>query len=147
MKPMRIFVVAYIMFATIFTANADNDRAINFEQLPEKSKTFIDEYFKGVDISYIKEERELLSKSYEVFFVDGSKVEFDTKGEWDTVDSFKDAIPEGIAPAEIVKYVEERHPSTYIVSIERDRKDYEVELNNNLEIKFDKMFNVIRYDD
>ena len=34
-----------------------------------------------------------------------------------------------------------------VVKIERDRKGYDVELQNKLEIKFDSKFNVLEYDD
>lgn len=147
MKTSRIFMVAILLLATVFTVKADNDKPISFDQLPEISKEFIRTYFSGQEISYAKEERELFSKSYEVFFVNGTKIEFDKKGNWDTVDCRREAVPSGIVPALIVDYVTKNHPNLMIVKIDKDKRDYEIELNNGIEIKFDLKYNVIGYDD
>jgi len=147
MKTTRLFLVAVLLLTSLFRAQADNDKPISFDKLPEASKTFIRKYFNEKDISYAKVEDEIFSKSYDVFFVNGCKVEFDRKGEWESVDCFKEKIPSGIVPVEIVKYVEKNHPGFTIKKIDRDRRDYEIELNNDIEIKFDLKFNVIGYDD
>lgn len=146
MKTKRFFLLSVFLLTTLFGMMADDDKPIGFNSLPENSKAFVKSYFDEKDIAYATVDRDLFSKSYEVFFVNGSKVEFDSRGEWETVDCFKQAIPAGIVPAAIVEYIEKNHSGFFIVQIERDRKDYEVELNNELEIKFDKKFNVIRYD-
>ena len=51
-----------------------------------------------------------------------------------------------IIPAPIKKYVETNYPEAKVLSIERDRYDYEVKLSNFWEIKFDMNFNVIDMD-
>ncbi|HCC51737.1 MAG TPA: hypothetical protein DEQ30_06485 [Porphyromonadaceae bacterium] len=147
MKVTRFLMIIIFAFTVIGTAKADNDRPIRFEQLPEKSKEFIRKFFSEKDISYIKMESEFLFKSYEVYFVDGSKVEFDKRGEWDNVECKKRKIPDGIAPDKIARYVEKNHSNSKIIKIDRDSRSYEIELDNNVEIKFDMRFNVIEYDD
>ncbi|MCC8146671.1 MAG: PepSY-like domain-containing protein [Bacteroidales bacterium] len=147
MKTKSLFIVVLLVLTTVFTAKADNDRPISFDSLPQPSKDFITKYFNKSDISYAKIDDDFFSKSYEVFFVNGSKVEFNKDGEWKEIDNRKNPIPEGIVPAQIVDYVNKNHSAFQIVKIDRDRKDYEIELNNGLEIKFDLNFNVIGYDD
>ena len=147
MKTTKFLLVVILAVTTLFSAEAGNDKPISFDQLPETSKVFIREYFKEADISYAKIDRDLFSKSYEVYFINGNKIEFDKKGEWDTVECLKCEIPSGIVPALIAKYVEKNHPDFTIVKIERNRRNYEIELNNELEIKFDLAYNVIGYDD
>lgn len=148
MKKIILLTALFLVSATpIFTVKADNDRAIRFEQLPEISKKFIHTYFKGNDISYAKSEQDFLSKSYEIYFVNGSKVEFNRRGQWEEVDCRREEIPAGIVPSEIVKYVKQNYPGVKIVKISRNRRDYEVKLNNHIEIKFDTRFNMIGYDD
>ena len=46
----------------------------------------------------------------------------------------------------IKKYVETNYPEAKVLSIERDRYDYEVKLSNFWEIKFDMNFNVFDMD-
>jgi hypothetical protein len=147
MKATKFLMIAFFAFAVLGITKADNDKPIRFEQLPEKSKEFIRKYFSEKDISYLKVESDFLSKSYEIYFVDGSKVEFDKRGEWEKVECKNKRIPDGIAPDKIAQYVGKKHSDSKIIKIERDLRDYEIELDNKLEIKFDLKFNVIKYDD
>jgi len=147
MKTLKIFLLALVATVSSFTAKADDDRAISVGQLPAKSQEFIQSHFKGIDVSYAKVERDYFDKSYEVRFVNGSKVEFEKNGEWDNVDCHKDKVPDGIVPAQIEEYVNKNHSGQQIVKIDRDRRNYEIELRNGIEIKFDLRFHVIGYDD
>ena len=147
MKTTRLFTVIMLALATVFTAQAGNDKPIRFEQLPEVSKKFIRKYFNEQEISYSKMEREFFSKSYEVFFTDGSKIEFDKNGQWEKIDCRKKEIPEGIVPERIASFVTRSHPQHKIVEIEKERRGYEIQLDNDIEIRFDSKFNVVDYDD
>lgn len=147
MKTRNVLIVVICMFAAIFSAQADNDKPITFDLLPQTSKVFIMKYFSEKDISYAKIDKEFFSKSYEVFFVNGSKVEFKKDGTWKEIDCLKNQIPAGIVPGKITDYVKSNHPASKIVKIERNKKNYEIELDNDLEIKFDLAFNVIGYDE
>lgn len=144
----KIIVILLAVFSIgIITANADNDRLIAKENLPKKSQEFIDRYFGDTKITYIKEEREFMEKSYEVMLADGTKVEFTRNGEWKEVDCRHSSIPTPIVPAQIMKYVKENHPDVKVMKIERDRIDYELRLSNRLELTFDTKFNIIDIDD
>lgn len=57
------------------------------------------------------------------------------------------AVPAGVIPAQILKYVSENYPDAKVLKIERDKKDYEVKLSNRWELKFDLQFNLIDIDD
>ncbi len=126
---------------------ADNDKPITVDQLPATAKQFITDYFSNAKVSYAKMDKELFDKSYEVVFVNGSKVEFDAKGEWENVDCEFTQVPEGIVPAQIKNYISTNHEDTKIVEIDRDRRDYEVKLSNGLKLTFDLKFNAIKIDD
>ena len=76
----------------------------------------------------------------------GDKIEFDRKGEWTDIDCKYSAVPTGIIPAPIAKYVADNYPDNKIVQIERDTRSTEVKLDNRMEIKFDKQHRVIEMD-
>lgn len=147
MKTKKLFLVVLVAFTTIISVKAGDDKPITFDLLPQNSKEFITKYFNEKDISYAKIDKDLFSHSYEVFFVNGRKIEFHKNGEWKEVDCLKSAVPSGIIPAQIVNYVDKNHSAFEIVKIDRDKRDYEIELSNGLEIKFDLQWNVIGYDD
>lgn len=143
----KIIIIALAVFTLgIITAKADNDRLIAKENLPKKAQQFIDSNFKNSKITYVKDESYFLEKSYEVLFADGTKVEFNRKGEWKEIDCRHSSIPATIVPAKILEYVNSNYQDVRILQIERDRVDYEIKLSNQLEITFDKKFNIIDID-
>lgn len=147
MKRLIILAIAALTMAVTFVAKADNDKPIRFENLPESSRKFILTHFKDIKISFIKEESDFfIWKSYDVFFVDGSKIEFDKKGNWEEVECVKSEIPSAIIPTPISAYTSQHHPEMKIIKISRNNKGYEIKLNNGIEIDFDKKFNMIKYD-
>ena len=92
-------------------------------------------------------ETEFMSKSYDVIFTNGDKVEFDKKGNWTNVDCEHTQVPQAVIPMAIQKYLAKNYPDAYVLKIElTDRKGYDVDLNNGFDIEFDKRFNVIEID-
>lgn len=144
----KIIVLMLVVFSYgVVTANADNDRIIAKENLPQKSQQFVNRYFGDIKITYVKEERDFLEKSYEVMFADGSRVEFNRNGEWKEIDCRQSSVPSPLIPARIMEYVKTNYPEAKIMQIERDRHDYEVKLSNRLELTFDSKYNIIDIDD
>ncbi|MBR5149840.1 MAG: hypothetical protein IKW61_00915, partial [Bacteroidaceae bacterium] len=65
----KLIIVALALFTIgIVTASADKNRIIAKENLPQKSQQFITTHFGDMKISYVKEERDFLEKSFEVVF-------------------------------------------------------------------------------
>lgn len=146
MKRVSIFLAAFLMYT--ITACADNDRiTTNTDELPASSREFLSRYFATASISHIKIEKNLLrTDSYEVILTDGSHVEFNRKGEWKEVKVHQSAIPAGIIPAPIRTYVTQHYPGMDITAIDKDSRDYEVDLKNGIELKFDLQGRLIGID-
>ena len=131
-----MFMTCLVLFA--LTACADDDLPIRTNQLPRNAQQFLTQYFRGVEVSYAKQDDEGFDKSYEVVFVDGNKVEFRRDGEWKEVDCRYGRVPDAIVPRAILDFVRQRYAGQYIRKIERDRHGYEVKLTSGLELKFDR---------
>ena len=140
---MKKLIFLFVCVFSIQVALADNDKPINFPQAAQK---FVKQHFPKAKIAFVKMETELFDKSYDVVFNNGDKLEFDKKGEWTEVNCKSTVVPAKVIPAPIKKYVETNYPEAKVLSIERDRYDYEVKLSNFWEIKFDMNFNVIDMD-
>lgn len=144
----KLFLIAFTLLFAFSNVSADErDKVITKEQLPAAAQQLLNEHFSGLKISLVKEDREFISRNYEVIFTDGTKVEFTRNGEWKELDCRKGEVPAALVPAEINKAVSERYPDAKILQIDRDRNDYEVRLSNRLELTFDKKFNLIDIDD
>lgn len=146
MKQMKYFFMALMCLMMSASCVAD-DRIIPVEQLPAAAKTFIQKNFPGRTISYAQEDRDGLSKTYEARLDDGTEVKFDKKGNWDKVDCEMKAVPAALVPATIANYVKNSFPGAFVVKIDKERYGYEIELSNDLELKFDKRGNLMNIDD
>ena len=140
-----LLVIAVTIFG-LAPAFADNDKPISKEQLPQVAQNILNREFKGKSIALAKMETDILDRSYDVIFTNGDKIEFDKKGNWTSVDCSRSGVPAGIVPSAISKYVNTNYKGAQIKEIERERKQYKIELSNGLEIKFNKNFKVIEID-
>ena len=147
MKKFTILLASLALMASTLTAFAGNDRIITVAELPAVSQQFIKAHFAGVEVSYAKVDEEMFDKDYKVVFVNGSKVEFAKNGQWTDVDCKYGEVPAAIVPQQIRDHVAQHFAGRKIVSIDRDKRGYEVKLDNGLELKFDLKFRLIEVDD
>lgn len=118
------------------------DRPVTFAQLPQKAQQFITKHFSGVEFLSAT-----MDDDYEVYLANGTKVEFTLQGDWKEVKCPGSAVPATIVPPAITKYVKTKFPNNTIVKIDKKYGGYDVELNNDMELKFDKNGNFLTYDD
>ena len=147
MNKNKFFLVALLcMLLQSVTCLAD-DKIIPVEQLPAPAKTFVKKYFPQATIEYATKDTEFMGTTYEVRLSDGTEVDFDKKGNWDNVDCKTKAVPASLVPAAIAQYVKAHYPNTVIVKIDKERGGYEIELSNDLELKFNSKGKLIGIDD
>lgn len=145
MKKMLTAVMATL--TACLSACASNPQLITFEELPQGAKTFITTYFDATDISFVQTEKDGLHNDYDVRLKDGTEIDFDHKGNLEEIDCQAKAVPAGIVPGKITDYVATRFADAFIVKYAIDRREQKVELNNSLELEFDKDGNFLRIDD
>lgn len=117
-------------------------------KLPAVALKAIQTNFPQTKISYIKIDKELLKKdAYEAVLTDGTELEFDANGKWTEVDCKKKVVPPAFIPAKIRMYMKTEFPNVKVTKIERDKRGYELELDNGLEAKFDWQGNFLRLKD
>lgn len=143
----KILLLLVCLFSLQTVVRADDDRPIAVTQLPASAQQFIKKHFAGNHVAFAKMEKDWFSKSYDVTFTNGNKLEFDEKGEWTEVDCKYTSVPAAIVPKAIADYVAQNYKDVRILKIDRDTRDYEVKLSNRLELKFDLQFNLIDIDD
>ena len=84
---------------------------------------------------------------YRVILSDNTKVYFTQAFEWVEVNcehsSIYGAVPETLVPEQITAYLTANYPNQHIDEIEREINGWEIELSNDVELKFDANFNVI----
>lgn len=144
----RLRNILAILSLSVTMACADNNKVTkDTGVLPAASRQFISEHFGDIAVSHIQIEKNLvLTDSYDVILTDGTNVEFNRKGEWKEVNRHNLSVPGAIIPEAIRTYVRQNYPSAMIVAIDKDFRDYEIDLNNGLELKFDLQGNLVDFD-
>lgn len=124
----------------------EDERQITFSALPQAAQTFVKNYFNTSDISFIKEDTDKMYKEYKVYMKDGSRMEFDTDGQWTEIKLRSKDVPKEVVPESVTAYIIESYPQHTIMTIERHGRGYEVELSNGIEIKFNQRGEMVRID-
>lgn len=139
-KAFLFFALSFIaLFAWSCSDNDDKDVPVSYEMLPTQAKEFLNNYFPGDRTVKIERDGKHSYSSYDVVLSSGYEVEFDAAGLWTDVDApNQKAVPDGIVPEAIKKYVTDTFPAYLINEISRDSNGYEVELTNGLDLHFDR---------
>lgn len=143
MKRMRLLFIALLSMMVTSVAFAD-DKPIPVEKLPAAARTFVDNNFPGKKILYAEKDW----NSYECRLDDGTKIDFTSKGEWKQVDCHgMSAVPAVLVPEAIKQYVETNFSNCMITKIDKERHGYDIELSNDLELRFNHQGALIGMDD
>lgn len=123
-----------------FLVSCDRESFIDDDALPTSAQTFLQTYFPSAQIVSAMQEGSGRWAEYEVMLADGSQLSFNHKGEWRDVDCAGKAVPAGIVPEAIQQKVTTLYPTAVVVEISRDDNGYEVELDNGIELEFNKKY-------
>ncbi|MCI6336495.1 MAG: PepSY-like domain-containing protein [Prevotella sp.] len=127
-------------------ANADNNKPIKVTELPVKAQTVLSQHFNNQKVTFASIESGIIDKNYDVVLQNGTKLEFDKKGNVTEIDCKQGAVPEKLIPQAINTYLQENHSGQTVRKIEFNKNEYELELSNGIDITFNKHFQVIDID-
>ena len=144
---MRIVMIAiFCMMSFNIVANAGNDKPINVNELPAKAQTLLSKHFKGQKVMLATIESGVVSRSYYVVLRNGTKLEFDKKGNLTEIDCKQGIVPSQLIPQPIKNYLKKNYRGEAVRKIELNKKEYEVELTNGIDLTFNKHFQLIDID-
>lgn len=120
-----------------------SERQIAVSELPPLAQKFIKSHFHYTKVFLANVEQHVFYKCYKVYFFSGAKAEFDKTGKWEIVTCKYEDVPPAIVPVPIKVYAQKNYPKHYILKIKREKKNYEIEFDNGVGLKFDKECNLI----
>lgn len=139
MKKYLLVLISFIAMSAFVSC----DRVVSPDKLPAQAKQFIAAHFNGVDVLSVRKD----GFQYDAVLFDGTELEFTRGGQWINVDCGLNPLPEGILPAPTAQYLAARFPMNFATHVKYEHKRYEVELNNDLDLVFDKNGNFMGADD
>lgn len=151
MKLITTTLIAIIASATTLFAISlpafTQDRPVSYDELPKQAQEFINTHFANEEVSHIVLDRDVISADYSVVFLSGTKLEFDSRGEWKEVETRNSIVPGEIVPQAIAEYVKTNYPNREITEINRNHSYTEVTLKGGLELTFNKKYKLVEVDD
>ena len=145
MKKILLSVLAVAALAV--TPTMAEDVAISAQKLPGEAHKFLKDYFANNKIVTAVHDKDASDNDYTVILDNGTKIEFDSSGKWESVKIRNGKMPAGLVPVKIQGSISEYYTSFGIEKIERKRYGYEVELTNDLDLKFSTDGRFIGVDD
>ena len=139
----RLFILLAMVMTMCLTVKADNDLVITFDQLPTQAQTLLKKHFGDKTPLIVTVDWD----DYTVVYQSGEKIEFDKKGEWKELNCKTSAVPTALIPEPIKASVKQTFPGAIIIKLDRDRRGYDVKLNNGMELEFNKKFQIVELDD
>ncbi len=142
---MRSIKAILLMVAILisFNAKADHEQVITYNQLPANAQAMLKQHFANKVPLIVTMDWD----DYTIVYDSGEKVEFNKQGEWKEIDCRSSFVPAALIPEQIKANVKTSFPGTTILKLDRNRRGYEVKLNNGLEIEYNRAFQVIDIDD
>ena len=138
----KILTSAALLLAVTLSASAlpFDKYSINRDDLPETAQEFLNTHFPKGKVSMVKTDKHLLKKTdYDVKLVNGTKIDFNNKGEWTIVDCKTKAVPVALLISPIKKYLKKHYSGQTVVKIEKKALAFELTLDDGTELKFDRL--------
>ncbi len=130
MRKLAMLIMGVMMLCTFTSC----DRTISPEKLPARAKQFLAANFNGVEVLSVRRD----GLKYDVILFDGTELEFRHNGEWKEIDCGMNPLPAGVLPANTAQYLTARFPMNFATHVKYEHRRYEVELENDLDLVFDK---------
>lgn len=144
---LRILMIAICcMVSCNMVANAGNDKPISVNALPAKAQTLLSQHFNSQKVMLATIETGVINKTYDVVLQNGTKLEFDKKGNLTEIDCKQATVPVNLIPQAIKNYLMANYAGQSVKKIEMNKNEYEVELANGLDLTFNKHFQLIDID-
>ena len=143
MKMKRTFITAFFaMLLVVFSVSCSSEeKEFDYAALPMSAQQFVKQYFADASCSRVEKKKDNGFWEYEVLLSDGSKVEFNEKGEWTSVECKYSEIPVGIIPTIIAEDIAKRHPDLKPYKIEKEVGGYEIDIPGyDLYYRYNGMF-------
>ena len=140
-----LMMVICCMLSCNMAANAGNDKPISVNTLPAKAQTLLSTHF-GKQKVMLATVEGVVSKSYDVVLKNGTKLEFDKKGNLTEVECKQGTVPYRLIPQAIKNYLKANYPRQTVKKLEIKKNEYEVELANGLDLTFNNRFQLVDMD-
>ena len=145
----KIFLIAIITMFLVSLISCDKYIPLSESQLPSEIKTYVSTHFPDHSILQVTKDKDGFELTYDVILSEGVTLEFNRRKEIIDIDGNRNTkLSDSVIPKKILAYVTSNYPNNYIIGWEiTDKKNQKIELDNDLELVFNKSGVFLRLDD
>lgn len=143
MKKISLLLAGIGIFAF---SSCKKEEILTEEQVPDEIKTYVRSHFSSTSILSCVKDKGAFQTDYAVKLTDAIFLNFDGELEITRIDANVE-LPESVIPAKIRAYVETEYSTNYITDWEQEKKNQQVQLDNDLRLEFDEDGKFLRIDD
>lgn len=139
-----------ILIVTLFiVALGDIAQAQNRQNVPKKIANYVAIHFPNNPVVDFEIDSDNGRVKYDVELRDGTDLKFNHRMNVIKIDSdlYSRPLPASVVPAPIIRYVKANFPSSSVVKWKRERGGYDVELDNDMELRINSKGILIKIDD
>ena len=140
------FSILFMVFALSLDACTDG-RIVSFDRLPKNAQQLIIQHFSKDNVLMVEMDRDGIRTEYEVRLKDGTEIDFDGDGDLKKIDCQDRRVPDALLPAEVLTYVNGNYPDAFITEWGKDDGRWKAELNNALDLVFNRKYQFVGFDD
>ncbi|MPS72683.1 MAG: hypothetical protein E2590_05955 [Chryseobacterium sp.] len=116
-----------------------------YQEMPATIKSFLAKYYPKATVVKYEAKSTVVGKKYEVKLNNGAEIDFDKNGNWEEI-SDKQGIASALIPAKIKAYLNQHYKGVKVESIDKERNKIKVDLQNDIDLEFDKNGKFLRVD-
>ena len=143
---LKTIIVALAIFVS-GVASADY-KTTDVSKLPQAAIQCLQQNIPNATVNLIKVDTSFLGfgvSSYDAYLSDGTEIEFDKRGQWTEIENDV-AIPQSFITDTLKAYLAKNFPNIRVTSLKKKPYGYQIELSNDIEIRFDSSWKLISID-
>ena len=140
------FIKTIFASVTLFlTISCEKEIITPSDDLPVEISTYLTIHFPKNTIVQVIKDLDGLTKTYDILLSENISLEFNRKKEVIAIDGVTQ-LPNSVIPEKILQYVNINYPTQFITDWELDFDNQQIELNNGLDLEFNKKGDFLRID-
>ncbi len=128
-----------------FLTNCEKEEIISSLDLPVEINSYISTHFPNKSILQVIKDKDGLIKSYDILLNENVSLEFNRKNEIIDIDA-NTKLPDSVIPDKILQFVALKYAANFVTDWQLDGNNQQVELDNGLDLEFNKKGEFLRID-
>lgn len=134
-----------MVLLTVLFSSCEKEKLMTASEIPGEIRKYISSNFPNDSIIQSLEETDVFTKTYEIILAGNIHLEFNRKKEITGIEG-NTKLPDSVIPEKISRYVTANYATNVITSWDLEDKNQQVDLDNGLELVFDKSGTFLRID-